>query len=219
LKPSGVTGASRFRLEVTKLGLGLELKFPVLVDENTGVKIQMAESEKIVSYLWKTYGADAKPDLGYRLGRLLDFEPYMMLPLFLRPMLSHGMLRVPSKAPSQPLELWSFEGSPFARLVREALCVLELPYVLRNVAHGSEAKRLSFREKWGTRLSSARRASSKTTIQIPFLFDPNTGAELGSAKIVKYLYATYQQGPPLAETWRDFVRPSKEGASVQLKKD
>jgi hypothetical protein len=37
-----------------------------------------------------------------------------------------------SNAPKRPLELFSFESSPYSRRVRELLCELELPYLLRS---------------------------------------------------------------------------------------
>mmetsp|Transcript_43428 Transcript_43428/g.93030 ORF Transcript_43428/g.93030 Transcript_43428/m.93030 type:complete len:310 (+) Transcript_43428:161-1090(+) len=204
MNPLQAPNESRFRAEVKKMGL--EPKFPILVDDNTGTVMQ--ESEKIVEYLWKNYGDKATPDLAYKLGRLLDFMPYMMLPTLFRPKLSHGLLRVPSKAPAQPLELWSFESSPFARLVREALCVLEIPYTLRNIAHNAVAKRKDYRRRFGDKLSSIRKATFSTTVQVPLLIDPNTGVEmLESADIVKYLYTTYQEGPPVLDTWLSMKAP------------
>jgi glutathione S-transferase len=87
----------------------------------------------------------------------------------------------PSKEPAQPLELWSFEASPFCRIAREKLCTLEIPYLLHNVAKGS-ARRAAFVQRSGK-------------MQVPYLADPNTGAELfESADIVAYLDATYAQG-------------------------
>ena len=53
-----------------------------------------------------------------------------------------------ARAPEKPLELFSFEASPFCRIVREAMTSLEIPYVLRNVAQGSE-KREAHRERAG----------------------------------------------------------------------
>lgn len=196
LKTPGLCGASRFRGEVTKLGG--EQKFPFLVDENTGVK--MHDSDKINKYLWDTYGQGASAPLSYRLGQKLHV--FQMLVLFCRPLLTHGMLRVPSKAPKEPLELWGCEGSPYVRFVREALCVLELPYTLRTVAHGSDAKRREFRQKYGQQLSAIRRGAGSTVVQIPFLRDPNTSTEmLESADIVAYLYKTYRDGTFPEETW------------------
>ena len=62
--------------------------------------------------------------------------------------------------------------------MREVLCELELPYDLRNVARDS-AKRPAFVERAGK-------------MQVPWLSDPNTGAELyESADIVDYLNETY----------------------------
>lgn len=39
--------------------------------------------------------------------------------------------------PSKTLELYGFENDGESRLVREALCELELPYLLVNVGQGS----------------------------------------------------------------------------------
>jgi glutathione S-transferase len=83
-----------------------------------------------------------------------------------------------ARAPEQPLELYSFEASPFCRIVREELTCLELPYRLRNVAKGSRA-----RDAFVTR-------SGK--MMVPYLIDPNTDTELfESADIVRYLRDTY----------------------------
>jgi glutaredoxin len=80
--------------------------------------------------------------------------------------------------PEMPLVLYSFEASPFCRIVREELCALEVPYLLRNVAKGSP-KREAFVELSGK-------------MQVPYLVDPNTGVEMfESAHIVDYLGATY----------------------------
>ena len=84
----------------------------------------------------------------------------------------------PSWAPEKPLELWSFEACPFCRLAREALCELEIRYVLHNVAKGSPR-----RDAFVAR-------SGKGTV--PYLADPNTGREMfETADIVRYLNAAY----------------------------
>ncbi|CAK9043882.1 Uncharacterized protein SCF082_LOCUS29041 [Durusdinium trenchii] len=214
LKAAGGPQTSRFRPEVAKLG-GKEL-FPFLVDENTGV--QMYESAEINKYLWKTYGAQAEVPWTYWLGEKLFVKPLIFFPTLLRPLVTHGLLRVPSVAPESPLELWGCESSPFVRLVREALCCLELPYVLRQVPHGELQNRAEFREKYGHLLSPARRALG--AVQMPFLRDPNTGTELlESADIVKYLYKTYRDGPMLEETWLDFNSELDGGHSVRAHLD
>jgi glutathione S-transferase len=162
-------GGSRFRDEVRRRG-GKAL-FPYLVDPNTGQ--EMYESDDIVRHLFATYGDGSVPWLlalgpltlagsglasGWRLGR---GERYRR-----------------ARAPERPLELWSFEASPFSRLVREELCSLELPYLLHNVARGS-AKRDAFVARSGK-------------MMVPYLVDPNTGAAMfESADIVRYLRETY----------------------------
>ena len=87
----------------------------------------------------------------------------------------------PGRQLEQPLELYSFEASPFSRIAREALSSLELPYWLHNVGRGSE-KRPAFAERAGK-------------VMVPYLVDPNTGtAMFESADIVRYLQATYAEG-------------------------
>lgn len=162
-------GGTRFRNEVVRRG-GKE-QFPWMVDPNTGV--EMYESEEIVQYLYRQYG-DAGADRGFRgsifftlLGSLASAQR-----------LGAGTWARESQVPEKPLELWSFEASPFCRLVRERLCELELPYVVHNVAQGSPS-----REAFIAR-------SGK--MQVPWLADPNTGSELfESADIVAYLDRNY----------------------------
>ena len=165
-------GGRRFRLEAGRRG-GRE-QFPFLVDPNTGV--EMYESEEILQYLVRQYGN----------GR---FEPYLRGSPFKTLLgsvaslqrMGAGTWARPARTPEGPpemLELWSFEASPFCRLVREALCELELPYILRNVAKGSPS-RAAFLEISGQ-------------MQVPFLRDPNTGRMLfESAEIVDSLQETY----------------------------
>ena len=94
------------------------------------------------------------------------------------PRLGAGTRARPSRAPGKPLELYSMESSPFCRIVRERLCELELPYRLHNVGGGSPS-RDAFVARSGR-------------MMVPWLADPNTGAEMfESADIVTYLDATY----------------------------
>jgi len=87
----------------------------------------------------------------------------------------------PLKEPERPLELWEFEACPFCRKVREALSELDLPYVSRACAKGSNNRELVL-ERGGKRL-------------FPFLVDPNTGRELyESEDIIDYLHETYGGG-------------------------
>jgi len=207
LKAYGVCKDSRFRTEVRDRG-GKQ-QFPYFIDE--GLDVTLQSSDAIVEHLWKHYGAKASKPLTYTLGLRLNRPPLFFLPALTRTLMHHGMLRIPSKAPRQPLELWSFEGSPFCRVVREALCCLELPYKLHNVAHGATSKRAAFREAHLSKLSVGRRALDGV-VQVPFLIDPNTGAELLESKdILAYLHATYKAGECPDETWADY---STAGASV-----
>jgi glutathione S-transferase len=162
-------GGTRFRRIVRERG-GKE-QFPYLVDPNTGK--EMYESADIVRYLFATYGSGTTPR-AYEAGALGNFTA--ALAGAARP--GRGMRAEPSREPREPLELWSFEASPFCRIVREKLCTLELPYRLHNVAKGSPS-----------RPAFERRAGR---VQVPFLVDPNTNVEMfESADIVHYLEATY----------------------------
>jgi len=162
-------GGPRFRPEVTRRG-GKE-QFPFLIDPNGGVELY--ESDEIIRYLFATYG-DGRVPLG--LGLWLVADVTSMLASAAR--FGSGVRYRKAKEPRAPLELWSFEASPFCRIAREALCELELPYLLHNVAAGSP-KREAF----------VRRAGK---MQVPYLVDPNTGAKMfESADIIAYLEETY----------------------------
>jgi glutathione S-transferase len=164
-------GGPRFREEVKRRG-GRAL-FPYLVDPNTGK--EMYESDDIVAYLFREYGVGAPPLL-LRRGPLTDLTS--MLASGCRPML--GARYRPARQPAEPLELYGFEASPFCRLAREALCSLELPYLLHNVGKGSP-RREEFVHRSGR-------------MMVPFLVDPNTGQEMfESADIVRYLEDTYAE--------------------------
>jgi glutathione S-transferase len=159
----------RFRPEVERRG-GKQ-QFPYLVDPNT--QIEMYESDAIVRYLFERYG-DGRVPLALSLGPVTDFSA--QLASLWRP--GAGAFYKSARAPEKPLELWSFEASPFCRLARERLCVLELPYRLHNVAKGSP-KRAEFVRRSGK-------------MMVPYLVDPNTGKEMfESADIVAYLDDTY----------------------------
>ena len=154
------------------IAMGGKSQFPYLVDPNSGTRLY--ESDDIIAYLHRTYG-------GREPGLLLS-GPFAtassMLASAFRP--TGGTQAHASRRPTQPLELWSFEASPFCRIAREALCELELPYVLHNVGKDG-AGRPAFVARSGK-------------MMVPYLVDPNTGRELfESAEIRNYLYATYGQ--------------------------
>ena len=166
--PSPKNG-TRYRRELAERA-GKE-QFPYLIDPNTGA--EMYESDDIIRHLYARYGSGAPP-LALTLGPLTLLGASLVT--VLRP--TGGMRYRPSDPPERPLELWSYEASPFCRLVREALCSLEIPYHLHNVAKGSPS-RPAFVERSGK-------------MMVPYLEDPNTGEELfESADIVAYLYDHY----------------------------
>ena len=149
---------------------GGKAMFPYLVDPNTDVA--MYESDEIIRYLASTYGVASIP-LTLRMGPLTNLRSFAASSV--RPMA--GRVRA-SRAPQEMLELYSFEASPFCRIVRETLTALELPYKLHNVAKGS-AKREAFVARSGK-------------MMVPYLIDPNEHVEMfESADIVRHLQRTY----------------------------
>lgn len=159
----------RFRPEVERRG-GKQ-QFPYLVDPNTGV--EMYESDDIVRYLFERYGAGKAPAM-LSLGLLTDATAFIASAARMNGGMSYRL----SDPPAEPLELWSFEASPFCRIVREALCELEIPYRLHNVAKGSP-RREAFVARSGK-------------MMVPYLVDPNRNvAMFESADIVAYLNEAY----------------------------
>src|SRR5210317_798074 len=104
---------------------GGKAQFPYLVDPNTG--IEMYESLDIVTYLFETYGQKSLP-LKWRAGRLQTLGSMLASAPRMRAVLKAR----PGREPDDLLELYSFESSPYARPVRELLCEMEIPYVVRN---------------------------------------------------------------------------------------
>jgi hypothetical protein len=98
---------------------------------------------------------------------------------------SAGEVAAPSRAPRKPLQLYSFESSPYSRLVRERLCELELPWVLRSFGKeqladwGPPSRRLSL-APWQPKPGGRRERMLAETgkAQVPYLIDPNQGVDL-----------------------------------------
>jgi hypothetical protein len=98
--------------------------------------------------------------------------------LALLPRFGKGSEFVDNKPPKSPIIFWAYESSPFCKIVREKLCELEIPHIIKTCARGS-AKRQVLYEKTGV-------------FQVPFIEDPNTGVNMfESAEIIKYLDTTY----------------------------
>ncbi|KAM0940180.1 putative glutathione S-transferase, Thioredoxin-like superfamily [Dioscorea sansibarensis] len=164
-------GSLRHRTMVREIG-GKE-QFPFMIDLNTGVSLY--ESGDIVKYLFQQYGQGRQPSSGLLESTLLTG----WVPTLLRA--GRGMTiwdRAAKKPPEQKIELFSYENNPYARIVREALCELELPHIVHNVGQGSAKSELL------VKLSGSKEA--------PYLVDPNTGVRMGDyKKILSYLFQEY----------------------------
>jgi glutathione S-transferase len=178
----------RFRHQLKELAG--KATVPYLHDPNTGKRLH--ESEAIARYLVEEYGAE---------GRRAPprFINTSVLATALRG--TSGMFAKPSKAPEKPLELYSFEASPYARLVRETLCELEIPYVLHNVGKSPgkavdwlpPGLRLRVSKDYVPQTENRRKLQERGgRMQVPYLVDPNTGVAMyESADIQRYLRETY----------------------------
>ena len=182
-------GGRRFRPKVAQLG-GKQ-QFPFLVDPNTSES--MYESGDIIAYLYRTYGGRPAPT---RLLRTVDVTTSVLASV---PRLRAGSQARPSKAPKRPLELFSFESSPYSRRVRELLCELELPYLLRSTgkARWQDLGPPILRAKLFPELPVVGRTRPELLqragkVQVPYLVDPNTGIEMFESQAIReYLLDTY----------------------------
>lgn len=188
-------GGTRFRPKVQ--ALGGKQQFPFLVDPNTGD--QLYESADIIDHLRRHYGhgKPASPGLLRRLGLGGSYTATVMRCLGgIR-----GMRARPARAPSLPLELYSFEASPYSRPVRELLTELEIPYRLRNFGKsrwedmGPPFVRSKFYPEAPVTSPNRIRMKELTgRFQVPYLIDPNTGVSMyESSDILRYLEKTYAQ--------------------------
>lgn len=172
--------------------LGGKQQFPFLMDPNTDTALY--ESADIIDYLYRTYGEGRAPSS--RLRKLLrtTSSAYVSMLRYQRGL--HAYNNVP---PKKPLELYSFETSPFSRLVRERLTELEIPYILRQCGRTQlqdwllpiMRKQLSLDYQPDQR---NRRALLERTgrVAVPYLIDPNTKTELfESEHILNYLDEAY----------------------------
>lgn len=180
----------RYRVEVIEKGG--KAQFPFMIDPNTGT--QMYESLSIIKYLFETYGQRPLP-LKWQLGPLQTMGS--MLASTARPGL--GITKKASRAPEQLLELYSFESSPYARIVRECLCEMEIPYILRSCGRTELGEWIFPPVRDALNIVPSSELKNRIKLQakagrmaIPYLLDPNENVEMfESAKIVEYLETTY----------------------------
>jgi glutathione S-transferase len=165
---------------------------PVLYDSN--VEERRVGANEIIRYLYLEYKQSEPPErvktsaLKLRLSRLSTLTR-----------LNAGVHAKPSIPAEQALTLYSFESSPFSRLVRELMCELEIPYLLVNLGKqqaadmGPAKPRLLLKPYQP--LPNTKRAeffAKHGNVQVPYLEDPNTGEALfESAEIVAYLKKHY----------------------------
>ncbi|MEC7118822.1 MAG: glutathione S-transferase N-terminal domain-containing protein, partial [Pseudomonadota bacterium] len=173
-------------------------QFPLLIDDNTGT--QLLESQAIIDYLFQHYGQTGKtPKKWQNLPKLPVMQTLVSTASVMRGLnakaSNHG-----KTAPAEMLHLWSFEASPYSRLVRERLCELELPYVLHNVAkeRWQDMGPAVLRLKPGKYepLAGGKRERElpfmQGRLQVPYLVDPNTGVQMFESKhILSYLDEVY----------------------------
>jgi len=169
------SGGTRWRPQAVEKGG--KSQFPFMVDPNTGT--EMYESDEIVKYLFENYGPGAENiPLAFAIRNNLLLNGIGLIP---RNLLGSANKARPSsgqKPVPKPLSLWGFETSPFVVLVKEVLCELEIPYTQYSCPRGS-AKRQELKQR-------------KNRFQVPYIEDPNTGAELfESGAIVDYLTSVY----------------------------
>ena len=179
---------TRYKQRLIKLGG--KAKVPFLHDPNTGTKLY--ESEAIAEYLYKEYGHDWEkvPERRITTSTLASASRG-----------KSGMFAKPSKLAKKPLELYSFEGSPYARLVRETMCELEIPYLLHNVGKtpGSHADylppeyRAAHVPDYMPGTENRRKFLERTgRVMVPYIVDPNTGISMFETRnIQNYLRKTY----------------------------
>lgn len=186
-------GGTRFRPKV--LELGGKQQFPYLVDPNAGEKLY--ESADIIEHLRRTY--DGRIRIATGLRRRIAVGSSLAASALRTNGRVRGLHARPSKAPARPLELFSFEASPYSRLVREVLCELELPYIVRNTGKGrwTDMGPAAVRDKWHKAPKDTGRNRKLLfertgAVQVPYLIDANTSTEMyESADIIRYLEKTY----------------------------
>jgi len=179
--------------------LGGEGKIPFLHDPNTGMKLD--DSEAIVKYLYEQYGIEGMEVpkrwiITSTLASLTRAGSVTSLSAG-----KNGMLAKPSKAADQPLELYSFEGSPYSRMAREVFCELEIKYLLHNVGKtpGGHSDyyppeiRYENMPNYMPGTENRRKFLERTgKIMMPYIVDPNTGVDMYQTKdIQEYLRETY----------------------------
>ena len=173
--------------------LGGKQQFPLLFDPNTDEMLY--ESADIIEYLYNTYGNGRQPPR-WLVKSLITGSSILASATSIR---NGSIANTSLKESGEAIELYCFEASPFARLVREKLCELELPYIIRQLGRDQAADFLLpvMRDQVKANYQPTQRnrivLHNKTgKVASPYMIDPNTGVEMyESADIVDYLETTY----------------------------
>ena len=183
-------GGTRYRQQLMDVSGSDQV--PYLVDPNTGEKL--GGSNAIVEYLYRHYSSRTVPPQLKATGANVIKSK---LATVVRG--SQGLEVRPSKPVTLDMTLYSFEASPYSRLVRERLCELELPYKLVNIGKQQMADvgPATFRLHLGEYkpLPNTKRSlmlEERGNVQVPYLIDPNLKADLfESEDILQYLNQNY----------------------------
>lgn len=185
-------GGTRFLQQLKDVSGSDEV--PYLVDSNTNTRL--GGVDLIVEYLFRHYAGKSAP-------RKLHATSLTLVRSKLATAIrqNQGLRALPSLAAPQDLTLYSFESSPYSRIVREKLSELELPYTLVNIGKQQRADvgPSNFRLHLGPYkpLPNTKRSeffAKHGNVQVPYLIDPNTGVDMfESADISAYLNKTYKR--------------------------
>ena len=202
---------SRFRPEAMKYLQKYchtdELTFPLLIDKTdhhgggTNEFIVIHQSHDILLHLWERYGQDVIRD-SRRVDQIWNSNsiPFMIKfvslasPTYLRAWPTCGLMQSPSSwvtdrrngcgndDSNAELVLHQVEGCPESRLVREALCTLEIPYLSIPTPHPLEE------------------GGANAMKQIPVLIDGDKVFR-GADSCVDYLWTRYADQTRPSPTW------------------
>ena len=133
--------------------------------------------------------------LKWRAGRLQTFGSMLAS----APRLNQGMQANTGLEPDYLLELYSFESSPYARPVRELLCEMEIPYILRNCGRTQLQEWMLPPLRDALNITPESELDNRRALQeqegrvsIPYLYDPNSEEGLfESEDILDYLRDRY----------------------------
>ncbi|WP_350561847.1 glutathione S-transferase N-terminal domain-containing protein [Psychrobacter sp. CAL346-MNA-CIBAN-0220] len=180
-----------------------KVQVPFLIDENTGDKI--LDSQAIIDHLFTNYSKKATTPEKYQKPNG-DNATLINKATSAASMMRGIKSDYPKKnkargKPDKPLHLYGFEASPFCRLVREKLCVLEVGYINHNVAReqiediGAFGIRLNLGQYKPIKGGKRERIMNEVMdgkLQFPYLIDPNTDTKMFESRdIINYLDKNY----------------------------